>query len=112
MTKKMTIKIDNFRFETIIGILDFERKIPQDIIISFRADYQYSNGNFIDYAKIYNIIKDSMINMKFHLIEEALIYLFNFISQEYELDYLNIKITKPSILPNAEVSVEMEEFFA
>ncbi len=112
--KKMSIIIENFKFQTIIGILDFERINSQEIIVFLQADYKFDikNRTFIDYAIIYKLIKDSMINMKFKLIEEALIYLFDLISQKYNFNYLKIKITKPSILLNAEVSVEMEENFA
>ena len=107
----MRISIEDFQFQTIIGILDFERETPQDIVINLIIDYQYSDGQFINYVNIRDIIKETMIDSKFGLLEDALEHLFHLISQEYKIEYLKIKIGKPSILEDAIVSVEMERSF-
>ena len=96
----MTIHIENLRFQAIIGILDFERKTPQDVIINLTIKYLY-NDNFINYADIAN-----MIEKKYLLIENALDTLSSKISSTYkQVQTLDIKITKPSIMKNCEVSV-------
>jgi len=86
----VTLHVEDLRFQCILGILDFERVTPQDIIVNLTLDYNYKNG-FINYADIIQIIKEMMI-------------------KEQYLDYkainaLDIKITKPSILPDCNVSV-------
>lgn len=107
----MRIYIENFKFQAIIGILDFEREEPQDIVVNLIIDYSYSDGKFINYVDIRNLIRDTVISWKFGLLEDALTHLTHLISQEYDIEYLKLKITKPSILSDAEVSVEMEESF-
>jgi len=107
----LRIYIENFQFQTIIGILDFERVEPQTVIIEIIIDYKYSDGNFINYADVRDLVKTRILGLKFGLLEDALNDLFNLISKKYLIDYLKIKIGKPSILKDAIVSVEMERSF-
>ena len=101
----MTISIEDLKFQCIIGILDFERITPQDVIINLSIDYDFTD-NFINYADIVEIVKDMMILQKFELIEDALEKITLRLTQEFlNIKNLNIKITKPSILPDCKVSV-------
>lgn len=101
----MTIHVEELKFQCIIGILDFERVSPQDVIINLTLEYEYIN-NFINYADIVQNIKKLMIKSQFELIEDAInsIYL-NLIKEYKSIKNLNIKISKPSILPDCKVSV-------
>ncbi len=107
----MRVFIENLKFQAIIGILESERETPQDVIINLMFDYNYKDGKFIDYVDIRDLIKRTVINMKFKLLEDALLHLSDLILQEYDIEYFKLKITKPSILPDAEVSVEVEQDF-
>ncbi|MCD4667178.1 MAG: dihydroneopterin aldolase [Sulfurimonas sp.] len=102
----MTIYIEDLKFQCIIGILDFERVTPQDVIINLTIDYHYKD-KFINYAQVTNLLKSLMIENKFLLIEDALNYLSKELKKEFLIiNTLNLKITKPSILPDCKVSVE------
>jgi len=99
------IHIENLKFKCIIGILDFERVSPQDVIINLTIDYIYTK-DFINYADVVEMIKKDMIESKFLLLEDALSQISTKLKEKFSLiDTLNIKITKPSILPNSTVSV-------
>lgn len=101
----MTIHIEDLKFQCIIGILDFERTTPQDVIINLIIEYNYKN-TFINYADIVEIIKKTMIKSEFFLIEDALESLNLKLIKEYKaIKSINLKITKPSILPDCKVSV-------
>jgi len=101
----MTIFIEDLKFQTIIGILDFERERTQDVIINLEIKYNYKD-EFINYAEVARHIKESMINNKFLLIEDALSSLSKSLKKEFQqISSLNLKITKPSILPDCTVSV-------
>jgi dihydroneopterin aldolase len=101
----VTIHIEDLKFKCIIGILDFERVTPQDVIINMTIDYKYEK-EFINYAQIVEIIKETMLESKFLLIEEALDNLNLKLIKEYSsIKSIFIKITKPSILPECMVSV-------
>ena len=104
----MTIHIEDLKFQCILGILDFERVTPQDIIINFTCQYNYQN-EYINYANIVNLLKKIMILNKFELIEDAILSLKSEIINEFPLinSYL-LKIGKPSILADCRVSVSDE----
>lgn len=101
----MRIHIENLRFETIIGILEHERVSPQSVIINLTIDYEYKD-EFINYALVSENIESLMKEKKFLLIEEALVSLSKDLKEKFPLiKKLFLKITKPSIMPNSEVSV-------
>ena len=101
----MTIHVEDLKFQCIIGILDFERTSPQDVIVNLKIDYNNENG-FINYADIVQILKETMINSEFLLIEDALESINLKLIKEYSsIKSLDLKITKPSILPDCKVSV-------
>ena len=101
----MKIEIEELNFLCIIGILDFERENPQEIIINLSIDYTFES-DFINYAEVVDCIKTTMIEKKYFLIEDALLELPKIIKNKFPLlESLYIKITKPSILSDAKVSV-------
>lgn len=105
----MKIYIEDLKFQTILGILDFERKKEQNVVVNLTIEYQYTN-QFINYAEVATFVKKVMQNEKFYLIEDALKILSQKLKKEFSLiETLYIKITKPSILADAQVSVS--EFY-
>jgi dihydroneopterin aldolase len=99
------IHVEDLKFQCIIGILDFERVKPQDIIINISIEYEYKK-EFINYVKIVEIIKEMMINSEFLLIEDALKEINLKLIKEFNaIKSIELKITKPSILPDCKVSV-------
>ena len=101
----MTIHVEDLKFQCIIGILDFERTKPQDVILNLTIEYNNENG-FINYADIVQIVKENMIKSEFLLIENALDSLnLKLIKEFSSIKSLYLKITKPSILPDCKVSV-------
>jgi len=107
----MTIYIEDLKFQTIIGILDFERVQLQDVIINLEIDYNYQ-GNFINYAEVATSVKEHMQESKFFLIEDALFSISKLLKKQFQLiDKLIIKITKPSIMEDCIVSVQEKYLF-
>ena len=101
----MTIHIEDFKFQCIVGILDFERLTPQDVTVNLKITYEY-NKDFINYADVVELVKVEMTEKKFLLLEDALPRLSKTLKKNFPLiQTLDIKITKPSILPDAVVSV-------
>ena len=101
----MTIYIEDLKFQCIVGILDFERTTEQDVIVNIKIEYAFEDA-FINYALVVDLVKSSMIQNKFLLLEDALSQLSDFLKKEFStIDSLYIKITKPSILPNCRVNV-------
>jgi len=102
----MTIHIEALSFECIVGILDFERIEPQRVIIDVQIDYEYSNREFINYAEVISLIEKEMKNKKFELLESALNSLSQTLLAKFpNIQKLYLKITKPNIIRNAQVSL-------
>ncbi len=101
----MTIHVEDLKFQCILGILDFERTTPQDVVVNLDIEYEYK-GNFINYADVVQIIKDLMKESEFLLIEDALENInLKLIKEFNSIKNIRLKITKPSILPDCKVSV-------
>ncbi len=88
------IKI-KFHFKCIIGILDFERRKKQKIIIKLKA----KANEFLNYAEVITKIKTWYKKEEFYTLEESL----DFVSLNLKKDFpnltnLNIKIFKPHII--------------
>jgi len=103
----VTIHIEELSFDTIIGILDFERTTPQKVIIDATIDYSYKKEDkFINYAELISLIEKEMQQKKYLLLEEALNELTNKIVSLYpQIEKFNLKITKPNIINNAKVAL-------
>ncbi len=101
----MQIEIKDLEFDTIIGILDFERKVKQSVRIYCSIDYTYEQ-HYINYALVAEHIEKAMHHHKFELIEEALLSLKVSLKKEFpRIETLYLKISKPNILDNCEVSL-------
>jgi len=101
----MTIHIEDLRFKCIIGLLEFERHTPQEVIVTLELDYDYTD-TFINYADLARLIETHLQEKKYELLETALNELFKIISTRYtSITRLFLKISKPDILPNCRVSV-------
>jgi len=102
----MKVVIKNLTFSTIIGILPHERIQAQQVIVDCSFQYNYANGNFVDYSKIAEHIKLLMQEKKFELLEDAVLYIKNYLKQSYKIKKIKLKIAKPTILEDCVVSVE------
>ena len=105
----MRIEIESLRFETIIGLLDFERVTPQEVVVDIAIEYDFTTA-FIDYAEVSELTKEHIKKSQFLLIEDALSSLSKHLKESFPLIHtLYLKITKPSILSDCNVGVS--EFY-
>ncbi len=108
----MKILIENLTFETIIGILDFERTAPQKVQIDCTLEYSYAHNNFINYAEVAQLIEITMHTERFELIETALEKLGFILKSNFPLiKTLVLTLRKPDILPNCTVGVQKNFIF-
>jgi len=102
-----SIVIKDFSFDTIIGVLDFERVTPQKVIVNIEISYNYEN-KYLDYAKVSEIIKNILQNKKFEILEDSLDYICSYLKNEYpNIISINLEILKPNILKNMVVGAKI-----
>jgi dihydroneopterin aldolase len=100
--------IEELRFECIVGILEEERNKEQEVVSHVQIQYEKTSKDFINYAEIAQLIESIMIEEKFELLEEALDVLVSKIKREFQqIKSIRLKISKPSILDNCVVGVEL-----
>ena len=102
----MTIHIESLTFDTIIGLLDFEREKAQQVMIDVEASYAYEKNVFIDYADMALLIQAHLKEKRYKLLEDAILGLKTLIIATYpSITLLSLKIAKPDILPQCSVAL-------
>lgn len=102
----MVVRIDHLSFHAIVGILPFEREIPQQLLLHVKIKYDFNGKDFIDYAHVCRCIEEDMNAKQYGLLEDALEGIYTMLLSLYPyMKSIRIKIFKPTILPNAIVGV-------
>ncbi len=101
------ISLENLRFKSIIGILDFERQKEQDLRIDAKFSYEF-RGDFLDYRLLKDLIL-SAFKQNFDTLENALLYLKQAIQKEFKnINKFEIKLTKLEIFKDCLVSLKID----
>ncbi|MGL2741870.1 FolB domain-containing protein [Helicobacter pylori] len=110
MKTKQAVHIHNLVFETILGILEFERLKPQKISVNLDLFYtELPNKAYLDYMEIQEIIQNTMREKQYLLIEDALKDLSQILKTRYkEISELYLKISKLEISPNSQVGASVK----
>ncbi|WP_367710061.1 FolB domain-containing protein [Helicobacter pylori] len=113
MKTKQAVHIHNLVFETILGILEFERLKPQKISVDLDLFYtQLPNKAYLDYMEIQEIIQNTMREKQYLLIEDALKDLSQILKMRYnEISELYLKISKLEISPNSQVGASVKIYY-
>ncbi|MGN8509104.1 FolB domain-containing protein [Helicobacter pylori] len=113
MKTKQGVHIHNLVFETILGILEFERLKPQKISVNLDLFYtQLPSKAYLDYMEIQEIIQNTMREKQYLLIEDALKDLSHVLKTRYnEISELYLKISKLEISPNSQVGASVKIYY-
>ncbi|OOC33531.1 FolB domain-containing protein [Helicobacter pylori] len=113
MKTKQAVHIHNLVFETILGILEFERLKPQKISVDLDLFYtELPNKAYLDYMEIQEIIQNTMREKQYLLIEDALKDLSQILKTRYkEISELFLKISKLEISPNSQVGASVKIYY-
>ncbi|EMG81305.1 dihydroneopterin aldolase [Helicobacter pylori GAM105Ai] len=113
MKTKQAVHIHNLVFETILGILEFERLKPQKISVDLDLFYtELPNKAYLDYMEIQELIQKMMQEKQYLLIEDALKDLSHVLKTRYsEISELFLKISKLEISPNSQVGASVKIYY-
>ncbi|RVZ37513.1 FolB domain-containing protein [Helicobacter pylori] len=113
MKTKQAVHIHHLVFETILGILEFERLKPQKISVNVDLFYtELPNKAYLDYMEIQEIIQNTMREKQYLLIEDALKDLSQILKTRYkEISELYLKISKLEISPNSQVGASVKIYY-
>ena len=100
-----TIRIDRLTLPMMIGILDFERKAPQTVVISIDIAVRggLATGEFVSYAPVVeHLVALSDSGRHIDLVEELADEIFKFLFTDARIASATVTVMKPDIFPQAE----------
>jgi 7,8-dihydroneopterin aldolase/epimerase/oxygenase len=99
-----TIFISDFRLEILIGVYEWERRVPQtvqldlDIGLPPRDKRSDRIGDTIDYAKIVARIQESLAHNRFALVEALAEHIAQLVMSEFGAPWIRASVTKLAAL--------------
>lgn len=100
------IFIHDFRLDILIGIYDWERRIPQTVQLDLefgipdRALPVDKIGDTIDYSKVVTRIESSLRGNHFPLVEKLAEHVAQLVLQEFKSPWVKVSVTKLASLRN------------
>jgi dihydroneopterin aldolase len=101
-----TIFLEQVKVQTKLGVPEWERILPQTIILDIEIGYDLTNAcksdainDTIDYGAVVSRIRATLTENSFKLVEALAEHLCQLILQEFGALSVKIKVAKPGILP-------------
>lgn len=99
------IFIQDFRVETLIGVYEWERRVPQTIQIDLeignpdsRAARTDEIGDTIDYGAVVNRIEESLKTQRFLLLERLAEHIADIVRGEFKSPWVKVSVAKLQLL--------------
>jgi dihydroneopterin aldolase len=98
--KMDTIFISDFRLEMLIGVYEWERRVPQTVQLDLeiglpaRAKRSDKIGDTIDYAKVVARIQQSVASDRFLLVEALAEHIAQVVIAEFGAPWIRASVTK------------------
>ena len=110
------IYLSGLKVETIVGIWDWERQIPQTVVIDLemaadirRAAATDSINDTLNYKLVAKRVTSLVVEGKFQLVETMAERIAETIIGEFSVPWIKVRINKPGAIRGArDVGVEIE----
>jgi dihydroneopterin aldolase len=108
--------ISDLRVEAIVGILDFERVMPQTVRLDLEMAWDHRPAAAsedialaLDYAAVAQRVKQCVLEGRFLLVETMAEAIARILMQEFASPWVRVRVAKPQAVEGAaEVGVEIE----
>lgn len=101
-----TIFLEQVKVQTKLGVPDWERAVPQTVILDIEIGYDFSKAcqtdaieDTIDYGQVAGRIRETLAERSFKLVEALGEHVCQLILQEFKAKNVKLKVSKPGILP-------------
>lgn len=101
-----TIFLSEVKVETRLGVPEWERMVPQTVILDIEIGYDLSKagksdaiGDTIDYGAVVSRIRQTLQEHSFQLVEALAEHVCQLIIREFGTPWVKIRVAKPGILP-------------
>lgn len=111
-----TIRLKGLKVETVVGVHDWERKVPRPVVIDLelatdaaRAAKSDAIGDALDYSAVAQAVTAFAGASRFQLIETLAQRLAEKLQKDFAVAWLRLELHKPGAVPGAQdVSVAIE----
>lgn len=100
------IFLSEVKIQTTLGVPDWERMMPQTIVLDVEIAMPNSEscatdeiGHTIDYGSVVSRMRETLAENNFKLVEALAEHLCQLIIKEFKTPWVKIKVAKPGILP-------------
>ncbi|HAF01313.1 MAG TPA: dihydroneopterin aldolase [Methylophilaceae bacterium] len=101
-----TIFLEQVKVHTKLGVPEWERMVPQSIILDIEIGYDLSKAcnsdaieDTIDYGQVVSRIRETLTEHSFQLVEALAEHVCQLILSEFKAKSVKVKVAKPNILP-------------
>jgi 7,8-dihydroneopterin aldolase/epimerase/oxygenase len=101
-----TIFLEQVKVQTKLGVPDWERMVPQTVILDIEIGYDFSQAcqsdaieRTIDYGLVVARIRETLNQHSFKLVEALAEHVCQLILKEFKALSVKVKVAKPAILP-------------
>ena len=101
-----TIFLEQVKVQTKLGVPDWERMVPQTIILDLEIGCDLSQAcqsdaieHTIDYGRVVARIRETLNQHSFKLVEALAEHVCQLILNEFKALSVKVKVAKPAILP-------------
>ncbi|MDX1915894.1 MAG: dihydroneopterin aldolase [Methylophilus sp.] len=100
-----TIFLEQVKVQTKLGVPEWERMVPQTIILDIEIGYDLSKAcqsdaiaDTIDYGQVVSRIRETLTEHSFQLVEALAEHVCQLILSEFKAESVKVKVAKPNIL--------------
>jgi 7,8-dihydroneopterin aldolase/epimerase/oxygenase len=101
-----TIFLEQVKVQTKLGVPEWERMVPQTIILDIEIGYDLSKScksdsiaDTIDYGQVVARIRETLTEHSFQLVEALAEHVCQLILKEFNALSVKLKVAKPAVLP-------------
>ena len=101
-----TIFISELKVQTKLGVPEWERMLPQTLMLDIEIGYDLTKAcnsdaiaDTIDYGAVVSRIRETLAENSFQLVEALAEYICQLILKEFKAESVKVKVAKPAILP-------------
>lgn len=106
--------LQNLNVKTYIGVFAWEQRIQQELILDIKIDWpnhlSAKNDDLtlaLDYSQVADLVLIFCENNQFELIETLAESLCELLRAQFSFSAIELKITKPGAIPEAEVGISI-----
>ena len=111
-----TIRIKGLKIETVVGVHEWERRMPRPVVIDLELAADVAQAakhdalkDALDYAAVTQVVTEFVTTSDFQLIETLAERLAARLQKDFGVQWIKLEVHKPGAIPGAsDVSVVIE----